>query len=258
MATGYLGGLKEDQESINGNYNAGGWATPGDPYDGDGSSWVRIQSLRADYLGVRPYLNVQNYIDFMLLYLFGGCENEWRSTGPKNIGSGAKYFLNDADGYLPTASYATVYFTKDGSDPRLAGGAVNPAAFTSTSTAMTANTWLRARAKSGATWSALNEAFYTVTPLVLGDVVFSEIHYNPMGDDDSEFIELWNRTAHAVNLRGAKFTAGIDYAFPHNRDVPLAPGGRLVLVASLYTATARRRKRGRRTRRRRCNSCACG
>ena len=40
---------------------------------------------------------------------------------------------------------ATVYFTKDGSDPRLAGGAVNPAAFISTSTTITGNTWLRAR-----------------------------------------------------------------------------------------------------------------
>ncbi len=96
-----------DQESINGNYNAGCWATPGDAYDGDGTSWTRIQSLRTDYLGVRPYLDVQNYIDYMLLFLFGGCENEWRSTGPKNVGSGAKYFLNDADGYLPTAAYAT-------------------------------------------------------------------------------------------------------------------------------------------------------
>ena len=130
---------------------------------------------------------------------------------------------------------ATIYFTKDGSDPRLDGGAVNPAAFTGSSTTIAENTWLRARGKSGATWSALNEAFYTITPpLAPGDVVFSEIHYNPTGDDDSEFIELWNRTTHAVNLRGAKFTAGLDYAFPDNRDVPLAPGGRVVLAASLY------------------------
>ena len=55
-----------------------------------------------------------------------------------------------------------------------------------------------------------------------------------MGDDDSEFIELLNPTTHAVNLRGAKFTAGLSYDFPDNRDIPLAPGGRLVLAASLY------------------------
>src|SRR5262249_3364676 len=114
---------------------------------------------------------------------------------------------------------STVYFTKDGSDPRLPGGALNPAAAIGPGTTISANTWLRARAKNAATgWSALNEAFYTVTtPLAPGDVVFSEIHYNPQGDDDAEFVELWNPTAHAVNLRGAKFTAGLGYDFPDNR-----------------------------------------
>ncbi len=382
----YLGGPSGDYESINGNLNVGGWADPGSPYDGDGSSWERVKTLRANYTGIRPYLDVRDTIDYMLLFMFGNSEEEWRSVSPKNVGSGFKFMLNDADGFLGTQSWipnvaanrvalrsnpnpgrqngdgpgsifsqlwqqgnadyktlladriqkhffnngpltvatnqarlnamcaemqrafyaesarwvsggqsrtpdtwavdrdyilntwfpsrsaaylgylqsagyypttvapafsggtvaggtvvnfpvagATIYFTKNGSDPRLPGGAVNPAAFIGTSTTITANTWLRARAFSGATWSALNEAFYTVTtPLVPGDVVFSEIHYNPMGDDDAEFIELWNPTTHAVNLRGAKFTAGLSYDFPDNRDVPLAPGGRLVLTASQY------------------------
>ena len=60
-----------------------------------------------------------------------------------------------------------------------------------------------------------------------------------MGDDDAEFIELWNPTTHAVNLRGAKFTAGLSYDFPDNRDAPLAPGGRLVLCASQYNFQVR-------------------
>ena len=334
---------------------------------------------------MRPYLNVTQYVDYMTMWMFGNSENEWRSTGPKNAGSGAKYWLNDADGFLAinawdgnsnntartaappvgrlngdgpggvlsslhyagnadfrmlvadrihramfgngpltpaantarltamcaeierafyaeaarwstvntshyrtpaewvsyrdgilntwfpartaevisqlqTVGYyptqaapafvggtvaantvinfpvagATVYYTTDGSDPRLSGGATNPAAFTGTSTTILQNTWLRARAKAGATWSALNEAFYTITPLAPGDVVFSEIHYNPQGDDDTEFLELWNPTSHAINLRGAKFTAGIAYDFADTRDIPLAPGGRLILVASEY------------------------
>ena len=129
----------------------------------------------------------------------------------------------------------TVYFTTDGSDPRLPGGGINPLASIGTTTTINQNTLLRARSKSATEWSALNEAFYTVTtPLTAGDIVFSEIHYNPQGDDDSEFIELYNPTSHAVNLRGAKFTAGISYDFPDNRDVSLAPGQRLILVASLF------------------------
>ena len=380
LLTSYLGGPTSDHESINGNYNVGGWATPGEPYDGDGASWTRIQNLRTSYAAVKPYLDVQHYIDYMLMFMFGHSEDEYRTTGPKDIGSGFKWFLNDADGYLPTASYlagqpvdsvalrsnpaagrqrgdgpgsvfsqlwqggdvdyrmlladrihkhlfnggaltpaatnarltamcseitrafyaesarwltsgettspdtwvasrdyvlntwmpgrsatylaqlqaagyypslaapafvgsstinfpvagATVFYTTNGSDPRLPGGAQNPAAIAGTSFTVTQNTWLRARARSGATWSALNEVFYPVTPLAQGDVVLSEIHFNPAGDDDTEFVELLNPTGHAVNLRGAKFTAGLSYDFPDNRDIPLAPGGRLVLVANQY------------------------
>ncbi len=386
MHSAYLGGPSGDYESINGNLNVGGWAEPGDPYDGDGSSWTRVKSLRANYTGVSPYLDVAHYVDYMLMFAFGKSEEEYRTVSPKNAGSGFKFLLNDADGYLASSNYinsvpsdrmalrsnpnpgrqngdgpggifsqlwqqgnseykmlladhihrhffnsgaltpaataarltgmcneiqrafyaesarwvgsgesrtpatwaterdnilnnflptrtgiylsqlqslgyypsvaapafgggivasgtapsfavagATVYFTKDGSDPRLPGGAVNPAATLGTSTIITANSRLCARALSGSTWSALNEAFYTVTtPLAPGDIVFSEIHYNPQGDDDSEFIELWNPTTHAVNLRGAKFTAGLSYDFPDNRDISLAPGERIVLVSSLY------------------------
>ena len=380
MLTSYIGGPTSDHESINGNYNVGGWATPGEPYDGDGSSWTRIQNLRTNYSAVKPYLDVQHYVDYMLMFMFGHSEDEYRTTGPKDVGSGFKWFLNDADGYLPTASYlagqpvnsvalrsnpsagrqrgdgpgsvfsqlwqggdvdyrmlladrihkhlfnggaltstatnarltamcseisrafyaesarwlssnettspatwissrdyvlntwmpgrsatylaqlqsagyypslaapafagsgtinfpvagATVLYTTNGSDPRLPGGAQNPTAIAGSSFIVTQNTWLRARAISGATWSALNEAFYPVSPLASGDVVLSEIHFNPAGDDDTEFVELLNPTSHAVNLRGAKFNAGISYDFPDNRDIPLAPGGRLVLVANQY------------------------
>jgi hypothetical protein len=130
---------------------------------------------------------------------------------------------------------AIVYYSVDGADPRLPGGALNPNAIAGSTHTITQNTWLRARARNGTTWSALNEAFFSVTsPLALGDVVLSEIHFNPQGDDATEFIELLNPATHAINLRGARFTAGISYDFPNNRDVPLAPGGRLLLVASQY------------------------
>ncbi len=382
----YFGGPDSSVESINGNYNVGGWADPADPYDGDGTAWTRIKSLRTNYAAVKPYLDVNSYVDFMVMWMFGNSENEWRSTGPNDIGSGQKFWLNDADGWLavnawdsntnntertpapntgrkngdgpggilsalhysgdadfqilvadrihkmlfgngpltpaaniarltpmcaeierafyadaarwstvstshyrtptewlayrdqtlntffpsrtatvigqlqtvgyyPTqvapaflgstvsvgtvvnfpVSGATVYFTTDGSDPRLPGGNVNPAATAASTTTISQNTWLRARSRTGTTWSALNEAFYTVTALAPGDVLFSEIHYNAQGDDDAEFIELWNPKSYAINLRGAKFTAGISYDFPDNRDIVIPPGGRLILGGSMYS-----------------------
>jgi hypothetical protein len=125
---------------------------------------------------------------------------------------------------------------------------VNPRASVGTSTSLTGNTRLRARALSGNRWSALNEAFYTVTtPAAPGDIVFSEIHYHPQGDDDSEFIELWNPTTHAVNLRGTKFTTGIGYDFPDNRDT-LTRAGRTAssswpasIISNNATASTSRR-----------------
>jgi hypothetical protein len=130
---------------------------------------------------------------------------------------------------------ATVYYTIDGSDPRLPGGAVSSSAMEGSSVTVSKNVWLRARARAGSVWSAMNEGFFAVTtPLAPGDVVLSEIHFNPQGDDATEFVELLNPTNHAINLRGARFVSGISYDFPDNRDVPLAPGGRLVIVASQY------------------------
>lgn len=104
MQSDYLGGEPEDYESINGNLNVGGWAEPGDPYDGDGSAWARIKSLRGNYNQVRAHLDVPSYIDFMLTFMFGDSENEYRCVGPKGPGPGFKWLLNDADGWLRSSA----------------------------------------------------------------------------------------------------------------------------------------------------------
>src|SRR5439155_6980400 len=102
--------------------------------------------------------------------------------------------------------------------------------------AITRNTVLKCRAKDGAQWSALNEAFFQVEPSALdpGEVVVTELNFNPPGEDGAEFVELANLSTRAVNLRGARFVEGIDYTFPDNRDTLLAPGRRLVLVNDLF------------------------
>ena len=89
----------------------------------------------------------------------------------------------------------------------------------------------------GFEWSALTEAFFTVDgcPAILpGDLAITEIHYNPQGSNNTEFIELTNVSDHAINLRGVRFSLGIEFAFPENRDTPMAPGQRIVLVESEF------------------------
>lgn len=101
----YLGGESEDYESINGNWNVGGWAEPGVPYDGDGSTWARVKSLRGDYPAVREWLDVPQFVDFMLMWMFGGAEDEYRCVGPNVPGSGFQFYLNDADGWFCIPEY---------------------------------------------------------------------------------------------------------------------------------------------------------
>ncbi len=111
--TEYLGGPKSAHEAINGNWNVGGWADPVAPaYDGDGSAWARIKDLAltpdpGNYEALRPYLDMPHYIDYMIMWMFGNSEDEYRCVGPAGVGSGFKWFLNDADGYLRSAGNRT-------------------------------------------------------------------------------------------------------------------------------------------------------
>ena len=382
----YLGGAREDYESINGNWNVGGWPDPGVPYDGDGSTWTRIKGLRGNYAAVKAWLDVPQYVDYMLMWMFGGSEDEYRCVGPTVPGSGFKFVLNDADGwfcgpwycaannrttrgapgrsagdgpgsifsmllkegnsdykmlladrihaalfregaltpernkarlqgacdeinraflaeaarwnYLSPSAWAgrrdyaltnwlprrtaevltqwrsagfypaidapalnhpggrvprgyiarfqplprgKILFTLDGSDPRLPGGAVSPGAQpyeSGGSFEINKNTILKSRTRDGALWSALNETFFQVeeSPVSPGDIAISELHFastrtNRVGSD---FLELLNVSQRAVNLRGTRFSEGIDFGFPDNRDTLLLPGQRLVLVKDLH------------------------
>jgi len=101
----YLGGSRTNYEAINGNWNVGGWAEPGTAYDGDGSAWARVKSLRDRYQEVRPWLDVPQYVNFMLMWMFGGSEDEYRCVGPTVPGTGFQFYLNDADGWFCVPSY---------------------------------------------------------------------------------------------------------------------------------------------------------
>jgi hypothetical protein len=83
-----------------------------------------------------------------------------------------------------------------------------------------------------------------VQPVVLGQVVINEIHYNPpdLGIEDGlfrEFIELHNSGQEPVDLGGCFFDDGIDYIFPDQ--TVLLPGEYLVLARDVAHAVWRNR-----------------
>ncbi|MDB6175854.1 MAG: exported protein of unknown function [Chthoniobacteraceae bacterium] len=78
----------------------------------------------------------------------------------------------------------------------------------------------------------------SIAPAAAGNLVVSELHYNPMDltaaeqtqgitdHDDFEFIEIMNISNFSVNLAGVRFVGGIDYNLP---GATIPPGARLII-----------------------------
>ncbi|HEV8605303.1 MAG TPA: lamin tail domain-containing protein [Tepidisphaeraceae bacterium] len=129
----------------------------------------------------------------------------------------------------------TIYYTTDGSDPRLAGGGLNPNAIAyGGAVNLIQSTDIRARVLDGATWSALQQATFIIGPPPV--VRISEFMYHPRDPqplspyvaDDFQYIELQNTSGSAINLSGIRFTKGITFTFAPGST--LAAGARTLIV----------------------------
>jgi len=84
-----------------------------------------------------------------------------------------------------------------------------------------ANDWYRLSAKTPGTNNA---------PIRQSDIVINELMYNPIsGNDDDQYVELYNRSTNTVNLGGWQLSGGISFTFPSN----------IVLVPDSYLVVAR-------------------
>lgn len=129
------------------------------------------------------------------------------------------------------------YYTGDGSDPRLPGGAVNPAAVRyGGAVPVLQSARIQARFLKGSQWSALNEAAYGVpgsSTLQIAEIMYHPADPTPLewasgftNDNDFEFLELKNTGAAPLSLAGFRFTEGIEFEF----DSGILPAGGIVLL----------------------------
>ncbi len=77
----------------------------------------------------------------------------------------------------------------------------------------------------------------SIEPAAANNLVISEIHYNPSGDELEEFIELQNISTNTIDLSSATFTAGIDFEFPANTF--LLPGEHILIVRDITAFQAK-------------------
>jgi len=111
---------------------------------------------------------------------------------------------------------------------------------------LTSSGAVRTRARSGAEWSALNEAVFLVnTPPDATNLVITELHYHPpvasaaelavdpmLNPDEFEYLEVMNVGPEALDLFGVHFTAGITFSFTDSDVTTLAPGERAIIVSN--------------------------
>jgi hypothetical protein len=192
-----------------------------DPFDRD-TDWVpEIEWLRLYYFPQRSAVVLQQFRD---AGLYPAVEAPAFHQHGGFLAAGAAVAISAPSG--------TIYYTLDGSDPRLEGGAVAPAAtIYATPIALTGTTAVRARVLAGGAWSALNEAtFVPDVPLRVTELMYHPTDpppASPWEDDDFEFAELTNVGGLPIVLTGARVTGGIGFTFGSGT---LGPGGHVLIV----------------------------
>lgn len=140
------------------------------------------------------------------------------------------------------APAGTIYYSVDGTDPRLPGGNVSGAARSyTTPVVLTTNARIFARARNGTSWSPPVAATYVVATPPLR---ITEIQYHPApapagntnDADNFEFIEVRNIGTTPLNVNRFQISGGVDFTFPN---ASLAPGESAVIVRHLAAFTAR-------------------
>ena len=113
MASSYFGGAEEDYEAVNANDN---FRNDEEVYDGSGQFWGETKSLLSrpnPFVNAADHIDIANIVDFMLLWVSGNSESEFRAFGSESRGIPFKFMIKDADGFLRnpghSASHAGPY-----------------------------------------------------------------------------------------------------------------------------------------------------
>ncbi len=141
-----------------------------------------------------------------------------------------------------------IYFTTNGTDPRLPDGSLDPDAIkleTGAGPVIDHSQWVMGRVYDpDGDWSPVAEAYFHLAALPTKDsLTISEIHYDPApanAEEEAaewttanfEFVELWNRGSETLDLSGVHFSNGVRARIQPEDKVLVPAGERVVLVAN--------------------------
>jgi hypothetical protein len=134
-----------------------------------------------------------------------------------------------------------IYYTSDGSDPRLIGGMVSAAAVAAqhgSSMTISGTTIFRSRILDGQSWSAMKEIRFSAASENYSQMKVTEVHYHPpdlinatdtVDGKDLEFIELKNTGGGSVNISGVTVDSAVYFTVPEG--IILPPKGFYVIAS---------------------------
>ncbi|MCA9198863.1 MAG: chitobiase/beta-hexosaminidase C-terminal domain-containing protein, partial [Planctomycetales bacterium] len=149
-----------------------------------------------------------------------------------------------------------IYYTLNGTDPRLAGGSLHPDAirWNGQPIRLQQDANVSVRVLDGQEWSPIVESEFVVGQAALPTSLrITEIHYNPgeltlaemaagySDKDEFEFIELMNVSTSTIDLSSAKLVRtvtadgeqGVEFDFANSAIQRLVPGQRVVVVENI-------------------------
>jgi hypothetical protein len=195
-------------------------------------------------------------------YLFGPNATHFRTAGVWPLTAPPVYSQHGGAvpaGYQLTFAAAPagtkLYYTLDGNDPRVEGGALHPSAVEYLDPiTLSQVTTVKARAQSSTgEWSALTEAVFVVAavPASVSNLVISEVMYHPpeptgaeraagfVDADDFEFVRLTNIGTAPVSLAGVHLSNGITFDFSAGVVAAINPGASVLVVKKRVAFQAR-------------------
>lgn len=142
-----------------------------------------------------------------------------------------------------------IYYTVDGTDPRLPDGSLHPQAVVYDRTELPVishSLIMKARVydSAGGEWSPIAEAFFHLAELPTSDSLsISELHYAPtpataeeeaagFATPDFEFLELTNISDKTIDLSGVHFSDGVDVTIEDERKATLSPNAFAIIAAN--------------------------
>lgn len=114
-----------------------------------------------------------------------------------------------------------IYYTIDGTDPRLPGGAISPTALLYADQSLIINNAIRlqARVKNGEEWTAVHclNIFLQndLSSIKLTEIMYHPPDFNMISGTDLEFLEIKNTSlTEAIDVSGLVISDGVEFIFP--------------------------------------------